>query len=109
MINNVNGNGLRRVNLTAGISYADDMNLAKKLCLEVMENHPHVLAEPAPQVAIAAMKDSAVELVVRPWTHPDHYWDVSFDVTQGVKEAFDANGITIPFPQQDIWVRQQTG
>ncbi|PID79931.1 mechanosensitive ion channel protein [bacterium DOLJORAL78_65_58] len=105
VINNVNGNGLRRVDLTAGISYGDDMNLAKKLCMEILENHPHVLQDPAPQVAVAEMADSSVNLVVRPWCHPDHYWDIHFDVTQSIKEAFDANGITIPFPQREVWNR----
>ncbi|MCP4293725.1 MAG: mechanosensitive ion channel [bacterium] len=102
VINNVNANGLRRVDMTAGISYDDDMNLAKKLCMEVMVNHPHVLKEPVPVTAISEMGDSSVNLIVRPWTHPDYYWDVWFDVTQGIKEAFDANGISIPFPQQDV-------
>ena len=108
VINNVNGNGLRRVDMTAGISYADDMNLAKKLCMDVLNNHPHVLADPAPAVAVSEMGDSSVNLIVRPWVHPDHYWAVWFDVTQGIKEAFDANGITIPFPQNDVWVRQDS-
>lgn len=106
VINNVNGNGLRRVDMTAGISYGDDMELAKKLCMDVINKHPNVLADPAPQVAVAEMGDSSVNLVVRPWCHPDHYWDVQFDVTQGIKEAFDANGITIPFPQREVWNRQ---
>ena len=106
VINNLNANGLRRVDMTAGISYGDDMNMAKKLCLEVLQNHPQILAEPAPQVAIAEMADSSVNLVVRPWVHPDHYWDVWFDVTQGIKDAFDTNGITIPFPQQDVYLHQ---
>ena len=102
VINNLNANGLRRVDMSAGISYDDDMNLAKRLCMEVLENHPHVLKEPAPVVAISEMGDSSVNLVVRPWAHPDYYWDVWFEVTQGIKETFDANGISIPFPQQDV-------
>lgn len=106
VINNVNANGLRRVDMTAGISYGDDMNTAKRLCMEILENHPHVLKEPAPVVAISEMGDSSVNLVVRPWTNPDYYWDVWFDVTQGIKESFDANGITIPFPQQDVHMHQ---
>ncbi len=106
VINNLNANGLRRVDMTAGISYDDDMNLAKRLCMEVLDKHPHVLKEPAPAVAISELGDSSVNLIVRPWTHPDYYWDVWFDVTQGIKEAFDANGISIPFPQQDVHMHQ---
>ncbi len=106
VINNLNANGLRRVDMTAGIGYGDDMNLAKRLCMEILENHPHVLAEPAPVVAISELGDSSVNLVVRPWAHPDYYWDVWFDVTQSIKEVFDANGVSIPFPQQDVHMHQ---
>lgn len=105
VINNVNGNGLRRVDLTASISYADDMNRAKKLCLGILATHPHVLKDPAPTVAISQLGNSSVDLVVRPWVHPDHYWDVWFDVTQSIKETFDAEGITIPFPQRRVWMQ----
>ncbi len=106
VINNVNGNGLRRVDMTAGISYADDMDKAKTLCMEVLRSHPKVLADPEPTVAVFEMADSSVNLVVRPWCNGDDYWTVWFECTQRVKEAFDANGITIPFPQRDVHLLQ---
>lgn len=108
IINNVNGNGIRRVDLTIGISYGDNMQKAKDLCVDVMSKHPKVLSEPAPEIGVAEMGDSSVNLVVRPWCTGDDYWDVYFDITQQVKEAFDTNGITIPFPQRDVHLIQAT-
>jgi len=107
VINNVNGNGIRRVDLTAGISYRDDMEKAKRICREVCEQHPHVLSDPAPQVEVSEMADSSVDLVVRPWCKGEHYWDVYFGVTTAIKAQFDAQGVTIPFPQRDVHLFQE--
>jgi small conductance mechanosensitive channel len=107
VINNVNGNGTRRVDLQAGISYSDDIDKAKAICLEVMRRHESVLQDPAPFVGVSKMDDSSVNLAVRPWCHGDDYWTVFFDITQAVKEAFDAAGITIPFPQHDVHMIDQ--
>ena len=107
VINNVNGNGIRRVDLTAGISYSDDMEKAKKLVMEVMQNDPQVLSDPAPECHVSEMADSSVNFVVRPWCTGDDYWDVYFGITQKVKEAFDANGVSIPFPQRDVHLFQK--
>jgi small conductance mechanosensitive channel len=72
---------------------------------QVVTRHPLVLLEPAPVIRVAELAASSVSFVVRPWVKKDDYWTVVFDLTQQVKQAFDANGITIPFPQQDIHVR----
>jgi small conductance mechanosensitive channel len=102
VINNVNGNGTRRVDMVAGISYSDDMNQAKTILEGILAEHPKVLKEPAPTVAVKELADSSVNLIVRPWVEADDYWTVWFDVTQRTKEEFDAQGISIPFPQRDI-------
>jgi small conductance mechanosensitive channel len=102
VINNVNGNGTRRVDMVAGISYADDMTKAKQILEGILAEHPKVLADPAPTVAVSELGDSSVNLVVRPWVEADDYWTVWFDVTQRTKEEFDRNGISIPFPQRDV-------
>ena len=91
-----------RVDLTFGIGYDDDVDLAKKVMLEVCENHPKVLKDPAPVVAMVEHADSSVNFVCRPYTNVADYWAVYFEVTEAVKKAFDANGITIPYPQQDV-------
>jgi small conductance mechanosensitive channel len=102
VINNVNGNGTRRVDMVAGISYADDMTKAKKILEGILAEHPKVLDDPAPTVAVSELGDSSVNLVVRPWVNADDYWTVWFDVTQCTKEEFDRNGVSIPFPQRDV-------
>jgi len=105
-INNINGNGVRRVDLVAGISYGDDMRKAKEVLSRVLAEHPKVLADPAPTVAVSELGDSSVNLVVRPWCNADDYWDVYFDVTQSMKEELEAAGLSIPFPQRDVHLFQ---
>jgi small conductance mechanosensitive channel len=97
-----------RVDLTIGIAYDEDIKQARKLLLEVMENHPKVLSEPAPLVALAELADSSVNLAVRPWCDPNDYWDVYFEVLESSKDVLDNAGITIPFPQRDVHLFQHT-
>ncbi|MCA9753023.1 MAG: mechanosensitive ion channel [Gemmatimonadetes bacterium] len=105
VINNVNGNGIRRVDLTVGVSYGDDLEKAKRIAREILDLDHRVLKDPAASVGVFQLADSAVELVVRPWVQAEHYWDVWFDTTQALKEKFAANGITMPFPQRDVHMR----
>jgi small conductance mechanosensitive channel len=92
----------RRVDLAIGIAYGADIGKAKRVALETMRNHPLVLADPAPVAEVLSMGDSAVNLALRPWTKPGDYWTVLFAVNQAIKEAFEKNGIEIPFPQIEV-------
>jgi small conductance mechanosensitive channel len=105
-ITNVNAYDTRRVDLTAGIGYGDDMGKAKQVLAGILENHPKVLKDPAPTIEVVELADSSVNFIVRPWVATADYWSVYFDVTRSIKEQFDANGISIPFPQQDVHVHQ---
>jgi small conductance mechanosensitive channel len=107
VITNVNGNGTRRVDMIAGISYADDMNAAKAILEKILDEHPKVLKDPAPAVAVKELADSSVNFIVRPWVDGADYWTVWFDVTQRTKEEFDRQGISIPFPQRDVHLFQE--
>ena len=69
----------------------------------------HWDAEPAAVVAVSELADSSVNFIVRPWTATGDYWEVYWDVTRQVKERFDAEGLSIPYPQQDVHVHQVTG
>ena len=109
VINNVNGNGTRRVDMVAGISYGDDMSKAKRILEGILAAHPKVLKDPAPTVAAKELGDSSVNLVVRPWVNAEDYWTVWFDVTQSTKEEFDKQGVSIPFPQRDVHLHPQPG
>lgn len=99
---NVTANPTRRIDLVVGISYADDMAKAREVMSGVLAADSRVLAEPAPQVAVAELADSSVNLVVRPWVATSDYWAVRFDLIEGIKRALDGAGISIPFPQRDV-------
>lgn len=102
---NITNNSLkptRRVDLVFGISYTDDIDKARNLLVELLDKNEKVLRDPAPQVAVSELGDSSVNFVCRPWVKGEDYWDVYFGMIEGVKKAFDANNVSIPFPQRDV-------
>lgn len=101
---NYSAEGQLRVDLVVGIAYEADVPTAKSLLLNMMQEDPAVLKDPAPQVAVSELADSSVNLVVRPWCKVDDYWDVYFDTTEKAKQVLDANEISIPFPQRDVHI-----
>lgn len=101
-ITNYSANDTRRVDLVMGISYSDDIDKAKSVLDEVVKADERVLADPAPTIAVVELADSSVNFVVRPWVKTSDYWGVYFGLTEAVKKRFDAEGISIPFPQQDV-------
>jgi len=104
VIRNVTTQATRRVDMTFGIGYTDDMDKAASIIKDVVAKHELVLGDPEPQVELAELADSSVNFVCRPWSKTGDYWRVKFDVTKTVKERFDAEGISIPFPQRDVHV-----
>ena len=92
--------------MTFGCGYGDDLQKAQTLLEDIAKSHPKVLAEPAPVIKVHALADSSVNFVVRPWANTSDYWDVFWDITRTVKERFDAEGLSIPFPQRDVHVHQ---
>jgi small conductance mechanosensitive channel len=107
-ITNATGNDTRRVDMSFGIGYSDDIDQAERVLTEIVRSHPKVLAEPAPVVKLNQLADSSVNFIVRPWARTGDYWDVLFDVHREVKKRFDAEGIGIPFPQMDVHLHQAT-
>ena len=108
-ISNYTANEIRRVDLTVGVSYGDDLELAKRVILGAVTKHERVLGDPAPQVEVVEMADSSVNFVVRPWCETADYWRVYFDVTQRCKEELEAAGCSIPFPQRDVHLHPRDG
>ena len=106
MITNVTANDTRRVDMTFGIGYSDDMAKANEILKQVVTQHDKVLDDPAPLIKLHELADSSVNFIVRPWSKSSDYWDVYWDVTRTVKERFDAEGVSIPFPQQDVHMHQ---
>jgi small conductance mechanosensitive channel len=103
-ITNFTGNDVRRVDLVFGIGYEDDIEQALNVLKETARQHPLVLEDPAVTVHVDQLADSSVNLFCRPWVKTDDYWSVHWDLTRQVKERFDAEGISIPFPQRDVHV-----
>lgn len=106
VITNVTGSETRRVDLTFGIGYDDDMGLAIEIMERVVKAHELTLDDPAPVIKVHELADSSVNFVCRPWVKTSDYWVVYWDLTRQVKEAFDAADITIPYPQQDVYMHQ---
>ena len=102
IITNINAKDTRRVDLTVGISYSDDMLKTKEILARLAEEDSRVLTDPAPTIAVAELADSCVNLVFRPWVKTGDYWDVRFGLTEKIKNRLDEAGISIPFPQQDV-------
>ena len=101
-ITNYTVEGMIRVDMEFGISYDSNIKEAKEALLKVMTDHPKVHTDPAPFVGVSSLGDSSVNLAVRPYTDPNDYWDVYFNVYESGKLALDKAGVVIPFPQVDV-------
>ncbi|MFW6272115.1 MAG: mechanosensitive ion channel family protein [Desulfosalsimonas sp.] len=99
--------GTRRVDMVFGISYDSDIDRAKQVLHELLNNDSRILSEPAPMVVVLELADSSVNIACRPWVNASEYWNFYFDMTEAVKKQFDANGISIPFPQRDVHMYQK--
>jgi len=92
----------RRIDMVFGIGYGEDLKKAKEVLADILAHDERVLADPAPLIAVAELADSSVNFAVRPWVNTSDYWGVFFDTHEQVKLRFDAEGISIPFPQTDV-------
>lgn len=96
----------RRVDLVAGCSYADDLDKVRNVLRGIVQADKRILSDPAPVIAVSELADNSVNFVVRPWVNRDDYWDVYFDVTEQIKKRFDAEGVSIPYPQREVHVHR---
>lgn len=106
VITNVTGNETRRLDLVFGIGYDDDIQKTQAVLEDIVKNHPLVLPLPEPVIRLHELADSSVNFVVRPWVKTKEYWNIYWDITRTVKERFDAEGISIPYPQRDVHLYQ---
>jgi small conductance mechanosensitive channel len=105
-IMNFTVNGTRRIDLVIGVSYEDDLKKTQQIIEKIILGDDRILKEPAHTVAVSELADSSVNFVVRPWVKAADYWAVRFDLIEKIKIALDQNGITIPFPQRDVHIKQ---
>lgn len=106
-ITNFSAHATRRVDFKFGVSYSDDLKKVKEVLNRIVEEEKRVLKDPAPMIAVSELGDSSVNFVVRVWVNKADYWGVFFDTTEKVKLTFDAEGISIPFPQRDVHLYQE--
>jgi len=99
---NYSTKGTRRVDMTFGIGYEDDIDKARALILDIIDGDKRVLKDQKPVVAVNELADSSVNFTVRVWTKSGDYWNFFWDTTEAVKKRFDAEGVSIPYPQQDV-------
>ncbi|MCL4107903.1 UNVERIFIED_CONTAM: hypothetical protein GTU68_001220 [Idotea baltica] len=107
VITNNNARETRRIDMTVGIGYGDDIPKAKATLEQILKEHELVLEDPAPFIAVGELGASSVDLLVRPWVKTDDYFNVKCDLTEKIKVAFDDAGLEFPFPQMDVHLSQE--
>lgn len=106
VIRNITAEENRRVDLVFGIGYNDDIEHAEKILTEIISSHELILKDPATTIKLNKLGESSVDFVVRPWVRTKDYWTVYWDITRTVKDRFDKERISIPYPQRDVHLHQ---
>ena len=99
---NYSSKPIRRVDLVIGVSYDADLSHVKRVLTDILADDARILKDPEATIGVLALADSSVNFAVRPWVASEDYWPVFFDLQAAVKTGFDAEGISIPFPQRDV-------
>ena len=107
IIDNYSKAELRRVDWTVGISYGDDVDVARKAILAMLAADSRILKDPAPVVWVAALADSSVNLSIRAWVKNGDYWNVFFEHNEEFYKELPKHGLSFPFPQMDVHVKKE--
>ena len=102
IITNYSANDTRRIDMVVGVSYEDDLDKVRATLEELIAADERILDDPAHKIAVAELADSSVNFMLRPWVKTDDYWGVKLDLTEAIKKRFDKEGISFPYPQQDV-------
>ncbi len=103
---NISVNSTRRVDIVAGVSYEDNLDHVRKVLESILQADERILADPEPSIAVLELADSSVNIAVRPWVNTPDYWPVFFALQEEIKKRFDAEGISIPYPQRDVHLQK---
>jgi len=106
IITNYSANDTRRVDLVFGVSYGDDIDKVRSILQELVAQDERILKEPECVIKVSELADSSVNFICRPWVNTADYWAVYWDLTEKAKKRFDQEGVSIPFPQQDVYLHQ---
>ncbi len=101
---NYSAKDTRRVDMVFGVGYSDDLQKVRQILEDVLAKDDRVLQNPAPTIGVVELADNSVNFVCRPWVNTGDYWPAYFYITETVKKRFDAEGVSIPFPQRDVHV-----
>jgi len=104
IITNFSANDTRRVDMTVGVSYDDDLDKVRSTLQELVNADDRILKDPECLIAVSELADSSVNFNLRPWVNAADYWGVKYDLTEAIKKRFDNEGISFPFPQQDVHI-----
>ena len=102
IITNYSANDTRRIDLVIGVSYSDDLDKVRATLEALIADESRILQDPATLIAVSELADSSVNFIVRPWVRSGDHWSVKLDLTEAIKKRFDKEGISFPFPQQDV-------
>ena len=106
-ITNYSGQPTQRIDIIASCSYEDDLKKVKEVLKTVLDNEKRILPEPKPQIAVSELADSSVNFIVRPWVNSSEYLPVKYSLLEEIKNTFDREGISIPYPQTDIHIHEK--
>ena len=109
VVKNYSHHATRRVDLVIGIDYGDDIDKAQSVVQQVVKADSRVLADPAPMVVVGNLGENSVDLTIRVWCQAGDYWPVKFDLTKTLKQRFDEEKLSIPFPQRTIHMVNAVG
>ncbi len=107
IITNYSTHETRRVDMVIGVGYDDDIDKVRSTLQDLIAADERILDDPAPKIAVSELADSSVNFIVRPWVKSEDYWSVMFELTEAIKKRFDQEGISFPFPQQDVHLYKQ--
>ncbi len=102
IITNYSANDTRRIDMVVGVSYGDDLDKVRATLEALIADETRILEDPATLIAVSELADSSVNFIVRPWVKSADHWSVKLDLTEAIKKRFDNEGISFPFPQQDV-------
>jgi len=105
---NITGSPEMGIEFTFGIGYNDDIDQAKEIIKNILDENKHILSHASYKLGVRELADNSVNIFVRTSVMADNYWDALFEVTETVKKTFDEKGISIPFPQRDIHIIDQS-
>ncbi|NQV37927.1 MAG: mechanosensitive ion channel [Candidatus Marinimicrobia bacterium] len=103
-ITNYSTETTRRIDINIGVGYTDDLEKTKNVLNDILSHYPEILSKPKPLIAISNLGESSVDIIVRPWVNNSDYWNVYYRITEEIKNRFDTEGISIPYPQRDLHV-----